>query len=167
MGTITILNGVINRFRGYGFEHNEETCWRQSATAIGFASDTYGDTDAIEIDLSGLAHATITVRGTIDGYVKVGNPLDGNPFVHCPEFELTVSGADLLAGDGSVRKDLGGTELFVSVDRISDRDMPRDVTGTLEIDPVNGPAGFRPVYLMGRQVDDAKVWTSAMFITFK
>ena len=107
------------------------------------------------------------IRGTIDGYVKVGNPLDGNPFVHCPEFELTLSGSELLASDGSIRKDLGGTGLFVSVDRISDADMPRDISGTLGIDPVNGPAGFRPIYLMGRQVDDAKVWTSAMFITFK
>ena len=166
-GAITIRNGVINRFKGLGFEHNEETCWRQSTTTIGFTSDTYGDTDAIEIDLANLANATIMIRGAIDGYVKVGNPLDGNPFVHCPEFELTLSGSELLASDGSIRKDLGGTGLFVSVDRISDADMPRDISGTLGIDPVNGPAGFRPVYLMGRQVDDAKVWTSAMFITFK
>ncbi len=166
-GDITIRNGVINRFRGLGFEHNEETCWRQSATTISFTSDTYGDSDAIEIDLANLANATITIRGTIDGYVKVGNPLDGSPFVHCPEFELTLSGDELLASDGSIRKDLGGVGLFVSVDRISGADMPRDISGTLDIDPVNGPAGFRPVYLMGRQVDDAKVWTSALFITFK
>jgi hypothetical protein len=44
--------------------------------------------------------------------------------------------------------------------------MPRDVQGTVDIDPHNGPNGFRPVFLLGRQVDDAKVWTSAMFITF-
>ncbi len=166
-GTVTIRNGVIHGFQGHGFEHGEETCWRQSATTIGFASDTYGDTDAIEIDLAGLAGATIQVRGTIDGYVKVGNPLDGNPFVHCPEFELTLTGDELLSSDGLIRKDLGGTELFVSVDRISDTCMPRDVSGSLDVDPLNGPAGFRPVYLMARQVDDAKVWTSAMFITFR
>lgn len=28
------------------------------------------------------------------------------------------------------------------------------------------PHGHRPVYLFGRQVDDAKVWTSALFINF-
>ncbi len=165
-GTITIRNGVINRFQGLGFEHPEESCWRQSATTIGFASDTYGDTDAIEIDLIGLQDATVQIKGTIDGYVKVGNPLDGNPFAHCPEFDLTLSGQELLDSEGSIRKELGGAELFVSADRISESNLPRDVSGTLDIEPENGPGGFRPVYLMGRQVDDSKVWTSALFITF-
>ena len=44
--------------------------------------------------------------------------------------------------------------------------MPRDVAGEWDIEAENAPFGFRPVYLMARQVDDAKVWTSAMFITF-
>jgi hypothetical protein len=44
---------------------------------------------------------------------------------------------------------------------------PREVTGTLKIDPHNGPHGHRPVYLFGRQLDDAKVWTTAVFINFK
>ena len=166
-GAITIKNGVINNFTGRGFEHSEEACWRESTTTLGFRSDTYGDTDAIELDVSNLAAATIHIKGTIDGYVKVGNPLAGNPFAHCPEFELELSGADLLAGDGRARKDLGGIGLFVAVDRLSDAAMPRDVSGEIEIAPQNGPAGFRPVFVMARQVDDAKVWTSAMFITFK
>jgi hypothetical protein len=36
----------------------------------------------------------------------------------------------------------------------------------LELRPENGPHGFRPVYFCGRQADDAKAWTSAMFIEF-
>ncbi len=165
-GTVTVTNGVVNGFAGFGFEHSEESCWRQSPTAIGFRSDTYGDTDAIEMDVSGLSNARIKVSGTIGGYVKVGNPLDGNPFVHCPQFELEVDGAELLR-EGRVRQDLGGTELFISLERISDAPMPRDVSGHLNVGPDNGPHGFRPVYLMARQIDDAKVWTSAMFIAFK
>lgn len=165
-GTITIRNGVIHNFTGLGFEHVEETCWRQSATKIGFRSDTYGDADAVEIDISNLAHCTITVEGTIDGYVKVGNPLDGNPFVHCPTFSWEISGQELLEG-GRLRKELGGTDLFLALERLSDQAMPRDVQGTVDIDPHNGPHGHRPVYLIGRQTDDAKVWTSAMFINFK
>lgn len=164
-GTIEITNGVINHFQGQGFEHTEETCWRHGPTEIGFKSDTYGDNDAVEIDISNLAHATITIRGTIDGYVKVGNPLDGNPFIHCPEFEWTISGQELLEG-GALRKELGGTELFLALERMSDQPMPREVEGSIEVTPENGPHGFRPVYLAGRQVDDGKVWTSAMFITF-
>ncbi len=45
--------------------------------------------------------------------------------------------------------------------------MPRDVSGVLDVKPKNSKHGFRPVYFHGRQTDDAKVWTSAMFINFK
>lgn len=165
-GTITIANGVINSFTARGFEHKEESCWRESATRIGFRADTYGDCEAIEIDVTHLAGCRIRLEGTIDGYVKVGNPLERNPFVHCPEFEWEVSGEALLEG-GRLRKELGGTEVFLAVERLADAPMPRDVSGTLEIKPANGPHGFRPVFLLGRQIDDAKVWTSAMFITFE
>ncbi|MGI9384878.1 MAG: hypothetical protein ACR2PO_17130 [Methyloligellaceae bacterium] len=165
-GTVDIRNGVINGFAAHGLEHLEETVWRAGPTTIGFRTDTYGDTDTIEVDLSNLAHCRIKVAGTIDGYVKVGNPLDGNPFVHCPAFEFEVSGAELLE-HGALRKELGGTELFVAVERIADADLPRDVSGEFKVDTKNGPHGFRPVYLQGRQIDDAKAWTSAMYITFK
>jgi hypothetical protein len=36
----------------------------------------------------------------------------------------------------------------------------------LEIEAANGPHSFGPVYLYGHQTDDAKAWTSAMFIEF-
>ncbi|MFZ5556541.1 MAG: hypothetical protein ACOZDY_07450 [Pseudomonadota bacterium] len=165
-GIVTITNGVINSVVGRGFEHQEETCWRTGATQIGFRSDTYGDADALEVDVSDLARCRIRIEGTIDGYVKVGNPLDGNPFPHCPEFAWEVSGAELLA-QGRLRNELGGTELFLAVERMAEAAMPRDVSGTFEVDPVNGPHGHRPVYLHGRQIDDAKVWTSALFIQFE
>jgi len=165
-GTVTISNGVINEFAGFGFEHIEENCWRAGPTKIGFHSDTYGDADGIEIDMSNLENCTIKVEGTIDGYVKVGNPLDGNPFVHCPTFSWEITGKELIEG-GSLRKELGGTELFLAIERLSDTPVPRDVSGSIEIEANNGPHGFRPVYVAGRQIDDAKVWTSAMFIDFK
>ncbi len=165
-GKITITNAVINDFVARGFEHIEETCWRESTTQIGFKSDTYGDVDAIEMDISHLAGAKIRVEGTIDGYVKVGDPLKGNPFVHCPTFEWEITGKELLES-GNLRNDLPGIEMFLAVERMSDQPVPRDVAGTLELDPVNGPHGFRPVYLLARQIDDAKIWTSAMFITFQ
>lgn len=165
-GTISIRGAVIESHRGRGFEHLEEACWRQGPTEIGFHSDTYGDNDAIDIELSGLRDAVIRVQGTIDGYVKVGNPLDGNPFVHCPRFDWEVSGAELLA-HGRLRKDLPGVEMFLALERMSDRPMPREVSGTLTVGAENGPHGHRPVYLFASQVDDAKVWTSAMFITFE
>ena len=165
-GTITITNAVINDFAGRGFEHIEETCWRESATTVGFKSDTYGDIDAIELDVSHLATAVIRVEGTIDGYVKVGDPLKGNPFVHCPTFSWELTGEELMA-QGNVRKDLPGIDMFLGFDRMSDVAAPRDISGTLDVEPKNGAHGFRPVYFVAHQVDDAKVWTSALFITFK
>lgn len=165
-GKITITNAVINDFVGLGFEHIEETCWRESATTVGFRSDTYGDVDAIELDVSHLATARIRIEGTIDGYVKVGDPLKGNPFVHCPKFEWEITGAELLEA-ARLKKDLPGVDMFLAFERMSDSPAPREVSGTLDIDPHNGPHGHRPVYFFGRQVDDAKVWTSAVFINFE
>jgi len=164
-GTISIFNGTINPVAGGGFEHQEESVWRAGPTDIGFRTDTYGDADCVIIDVSNLAHCRIRMSGRIDGYVKVGNPLEGNPFVHCPTFEWEITGAELLES-GSVRRDLGGTELFLGVERVTDSALPRNVGGSLEIEPRNGPHGFRPVYFYGRQTDDAKAWTSAMFIEF-
>jgi hypothetical protein len=164
-GTISVLNGTINDFVGGGFEHPEESVWRAGPTDIGFRTDTYGDSDCAVIDVSNLARCRIRVSGRIDAYVKVGNPLEGNPFVHCPSFDWEVSGAELLQA-GALRRELGGTELFLSIERVTDSALPRDVGGSIEITPVNGPHGFRPVYFYGRQADDAKAWTSAMFITF-
>jgi len=164
-GTITVLDGTINGFAGGGFEHQEESVWRAGPTDIGFRTDTYGDSDCVVIDVTNLARCRIRVAGRIDSYVKVGNPLEGNPYVHCPTFEWELSGAELLAA-GQVRRELGGQELFLAIERVTDAPLPRDVAGTLEIDASNGPHGFRPIYLHGRQADDAKVWTSAMFIRF-
>ncbi|MFA6312452.1 MAG: hypothetical protein WCV99_09280 [Sterolibacterium sp.] len=165
-GTISVVNGTINSFSGGGFEHPEESCWRAGPTDIAFRTDTYGDSDCVEIDVSNLANCRIRLAGRIDGYVKVGDPTAGNPFVHCPTFDWEVSGAELLAG-GRLRRELGGAEMFLAIERVSDAPLPRDLAGEIDIDPTPGPHGHRPVYFYGRQSDDAKVWSSAMFINFK
>jgi hypothetical protein len=97
--------------------------------------------------------------------VKVGDPLQGNPFVHAPTFRFEINGADLLT-KGSVTHALGGTELFVAAERLTDKPLPVDLAGSIEIDARNAPFGFRPVYCFARQRDDSKVWSSAQFITF-
>ena len=67
----------------------------------------------------------------------------------------------------SLEKELPGVDMFLAMDRISDSTAPREVTGNFEVSPTNGPHGHRPVYMVAHQGDDAKVWTSAVFITFK
>src|SRR6185369_7423255 len=141
-GTINVVNGTINAFAGSGFEHREEACWRAGPTDIAFRADTYGDSDCVEIDISNLAACRIRVSGRIDSYVKVGDPTAGNPFVHCPTFDWEVTGAQLLASEGRLRMELGGCELFLAVERIADKPTPREISGTLEIQPENGPHGF-------------------------
>ncbi|GLU34154.1 hypothetical protein WKR88_04715 [Trinickia caryophylli] len=166
-GRIRILNGTINRFGAHGLEHLEETVWREGATDIGFRSDTYGDADSIEIDVSNLAKARIVVEGTIDGFVKVGDPLAGNPFAHAPTFHWETTGAELLAQGGALQFELGGTELFIALERLTEASLPADLAGHFTVAPENGPFGHRPVYFFGRQRNDAKVWSSAQFITFE
>lgn len=51
--------------------------------------------------------------------MKVGDPLKGNPFVHCPTFEWETTGAELLE-QARLRKDLPGIEMFLGLERMSD-----------------------------------------------
>ncbi|RZI44499.1 hypothetical protein EGT07_03560 [Herbaspirillum sp. HC18] len=164
-GRITILNGTINRFQSHGFEHGEEVCWREGPTEIGFRSDTYGDADSVEIDVSNLRRCTIRVEGTIDSYVKVGDPTKRNPFVHAPEFSWEIRGAELLDA-GGLKRDLGGAELFLALERLTEQALPLDLSGAIEVAADNAAFGHRPVYFTGRQRDDSKVWSSALFVTF-
>jgi hypothetical protein len=64
-GILRITNGVIHSVTTYGFEHREEAAWRRGATDVVFNSETYGDADTIELDVSGLPDAAISVEGTI------------------------------------------------------------------------------------------------------
>jgi hypothetical protein len=96
---------------------------------------------------------------------RTRDPLQGNPFAHAPTFHWEISGAELLAS-GTARHELGGTELFLAVERLTDQPSPVDLAGRFEVAPQNAGFGFRPVYVFGRQRDDSKVWSSAQFITF-
>lgn len=164
-GVLRITNGVIHSVTTHGFEHCEETAWRRGATEIVFNSETYGDADTIELDVSGLPDAAISVEGAIGEYQKVGDALVQTPFSHRPLFHWDVTGAQLLSA-GQLRRDLGGEGLFLALERLSDAPLPLEVEGDIEIEPRNGPHGFRPVYIHGRQIDDENVWTSPLFITF-
>lgn len=164
-GRIQILGGTIRSFTSHGFEHAEESSWRAGPTEIAFRSDTYGDADSIEIEVNALDELRLVVSGTIDSYIKVGDPLQRNPFVHRPDFRWEVTGAELLHA-GRLQLDLGGTELFLALERLTDQELPQTVQGEVAIDAVNAPFGFRPVYFHGRQRDDSKIWSSAHFITF-
>lgn len=164
-GRLRILNATIRHFAAQGFEHCEESAWRAGPTDIGFRSETYGDADSIEIEISDLAKARFLVEGTIGGFVKTGDPRQPAPFVHQPNFHWEVSGNELVE-QGALRLDLGGADLFLALERLTVAPLPQEIAGRFRVDPVNAPFGFRPIYLFGRQRDDSKIWSSAQFITF-
>lgn len=164
-GVLRYTHTLVQNYQVYGLEHPEEYVRRDGALALAFSSDTYGDSDAIELELSDLARARFQLQLQIDTYTKVGSPLQRNPYIHCPELTWEFTGEEILAQNG-LRQALGGAELFVSVERLSASPLPHEVTGSFVLEPQSSPHGFLPVYLSARQVDDAKVWTSPLFITF-
>jgi hypothetical protein len=165
-GTLEYSNTLVQRYQVYGLEHPEEYVRRAGALKLEFRSDTYGDSDAIELDLSDLLHARFQLKVQIDSYIKVGSPLQRNPYIHCPEFSWEFTGQEIL-DKGIVRQELGGAELFVAVERLSATPMKTDISGSFILEPQSTPHGFVPIYISGRQVDDSKVWTSPLFIEFE
>jgi hypothetical protein len=165
-GVLEYTNTLVQSYQVYGLEHPEEYVRRASPLTLEFRSETYGDADAIELELSDLAHARFRLHLQIGSYTKVGSPLQPNPYIHCPEFTWEFTGQQLLEHD-DLRQDLGGAELFLAVERISQQEMGRDISGQFIVNPRFSPHGFVPVYLAGRQVDDSKVWTSPLFIEFE
>lgn len=164
-GVLTYSNTLVQSYHPYGLEHPEEYVRRSGPLQLEFRSDTFGDTDAIELELSDLSQARFHLQVQIDSYVKVGSPLQRNPYIHCPEFDWEFTGQALL-DEGVLTQDLGGTELRLIAERISDQPMPSEVSGSFTLEPQAGLHGFVPVYMAGRQVDDSKVWTSPLFISF-
>ena len=164
-GVIMITGTAVKSFVARGCEHPEETVKQTSPGVFEIRTDTYGDADHVEFEVDDLASARIDLHLEIDAYNKIGSALDRNRDPVTPGTAQVVSGADLLAND-DVRWDLGGAELFVAVERLTDRPLPLRVQGSHTVQPVNGPHGRRAVYLFARERDDAKVWTSPLFVAF-
>ena len=164
-GEIRVTGAVIQDFQAFGFDHPEQTCWRQGATGLAVRTVTHGDTDAIELTLSQLEGCRIEVRFAIGTYVKVGDPLRPPANPHAPEAALVVTGAELREA-GRVAATLPGAELEVAVERVSERPLPRDVSGDIDLAPLGLERGVEhPLFVTARQRDQARVWTSAVFLT--
>jgi hypothetical protein len=164
-GTIRVTGAVVRDFSAYGLDHPEQTVWRQDATTIAFRTSTSGDTDSIELDLSTLAGARIEVHSRIDSYIKVGDPLEPQAWVHAPEIALSIVGEELLDAIAVERK-LPGAELSVAVERISAGVLPREVAGAIPLAELKlEPGREHPLFITARQRDQSRVWTSALFLT--
>lgn len=164
-GRIEVTGSTINAIETHGFDHPEQSCWRDGPTSLGFKTATHGDTDSMELTLGDLASARISVNAHINGYVKVGNPLKRQPFVHAPEVELSITGTQLLAL-GRIEEELPGTELILSIERVTDQLLPREVKGDIALSSLGLDADTEhPLFITARQRDQSRVWTSALFAT--
>lgn len=164
---IEVTGSRVSAWKARGLEHPEETVVETAPGVFAVRTDTYGDADHLELEIDDLAAARFSLRFEIDAYNKTGDALARNPDPFTPGTDRVFTGAELLAAaDGSLRRELGGAELFVAAERLTDRPLPAHVGGTVILAPVNGPHGHRAVYLHARERDDRKVWTSPLFVTF-
>ncbi|MCB4809925.1 DUF3604 domain-containing protein [Methylovorus menthalis] len=164
-GEIKISGAVIQDFTTYGLDHPEQACWRENATTIGFRTDTNGDSDTIEIQLSQLSGCHISFSSRIDSYIKVGDPLQPQAYVHAPEILVELQGDALLAETGIVRK-LPGAELQVTIERITAQALPRELAGEISLSTLKlAPNREHPLFITARQRDQSRVWTSALFLS--
>ncbi len=164
-GEIRVTGAVIKHFEACGLDHPEQTVWRQDSTSLAFRTDTNGDTDSIEIELSQLAGARLEVRSRIDNYTKVGDPANPEAFVHAPNVEVALTGDDLLA-QGQHVVQLPGAELKLSLERMTALTLPREVQGELQLSELRlQPGREHPLFICARQRDQSRVWTSALFLT--
>ncbi len=165
---VEVTGASVLRWAAFGFEHPEETIREGSPGRFEIRTDTYGDADQLELVVSDLADARISLRFEIDAYNKAGDALARNPDPVTPGATREFSGGDLLSvPDGALRWELGGAELFLAAERLSSSPLPARLEGVVTVPPINGPHGHRALYLHARERDDAKVWTSPLFVTFQ
>jgi hypothetical protein len=163
-GELAVHGTPLLSFEARGLDHPEQTCWRRDATTIGFRTVTSGDQDTIELRLGQLAGTRIALHARITGYPKVGDVLEPPVNVQAPEATIEISGDELLA-EGRVTCDLAGTELHATLERVSASALPRELAGEIDLRGlVLRPAKEHALFMVGRQRDQSRVWTSALFV---
>jgi Protein of unknown function (DUF3604) len=164
-GTLRVRGTPILDVASFGFDHPEQSFWRESADTVAFHTVTNGDSDSIELTLEDIGDAVFEFEATIHGYVKVGDPL--RPPVHAdlPVIRLKAQGSELLAGE-AVRHDGGGAELLAAIEPVTERPLPRDLALTVPIGELDlTPQPEHRLFVTARQRDQSRVWTSALFLT--
>lgn len=159
---------LITPFGGIS-DNPEEQITHISSSQVTFGAHTSGDFDGVDIYFAGdELPSSVSVTGSLGGYVKTGNALAGNPHKPQPTFSLTGDAADLkrTGGTSIAIAIAGGAELFVSAELIAAVELPTRVGGVLELPAVAKRGDDHAVYFVGREYSGVKVITSPMFISF-
>ncbi|KAF2087371.1 hypothetical protein K490DRAFT_65762 [Saccharata proteae CBS 121410] len=143
----------------------EEVIKQVDGNHVAFSTRTSGDFDGVNLRFAGAPPDWISVKGTLGGYVKVGNVLNGNPHKAQPEFSFGTMWEEASAAGGQRFEIKGGADLFVRVEAVPDSPLPLEARGTLNLKAM--PKGTqRAVYGVGREWDGGKVITSPIFIEY-
>lgn len=170
-GTITVEGTTIHRVEPFGgiscIAEGEEVT-QAGDRHVSFSTRTSGDFDGANILVSDgdLKPASITVRGSVGGYVKVGDVLKGNPHKAQPQFELSARWDDISRPGGKVLDLAGGAELFVRIEAVPDVALPSRVEGTWKAEQ-SEETPSRAIYFVAREWDGGKVITSPIFIEYE
>lgn len=168
-GAILITGAQIASIEPFGgiVDNPEEQIEQLSSSQVRFATHTSGDFDGVDIFFVNGIPDTITVTGSLGGYVKVGDALAGNPHKPQPIFSLVTSRHELEESSMRDTEIAGGAELFVSAELLADVALPRKVKGELTFPGSPDMAGKeRAVYFVGREFSGGKVITSPVFLTY-
>ena len=170
-GSILIMGASISKIQPFGGvgDNPEDVIKLVSETQITFETRTSGDFDGVDIFFHPSSDASydVSVTGSLDGYVKVGDPLKGNPHKPQPEFTLVASRSEAEQAGGKQLDIKGGAELYVSVEALADVTLPTRAKGNfVATSDGQKPGSRRAIYFVAREYAGGKVITSPVFIDY-
>jgi hypothetical protein len=143
----------------------EERISQIGLDSVAFQTHTSGDFDGVNLSFaSGSLPEKISIVGELGGYVKVGDALKGNPHKAQPKFELDASWVEALTPGGKRIEISGGADLFVKVEVVPGKPLPKRVESSLDLE-MERTSGQRAVYFVGREWDGGRVITSPLFFS--
>ncbi|KAH7089860.1 hypothetical protein FB567DRAFT_521713 [Paraphoma chrysanthemicola] len=170
-GSILTPGSKISRIVPFGGVsiNPEDIIEMKSTDHIAFTTRTSGDLDGVDVffEPGSKLPSEISITGTLDGYVKVGNALAGNPHKAQPSFNLVATRNELEAKGGKQIEIRGGAELYVRAESLLDVHLPHRVEGEVKVQSGTHKVGDqRAVYFVGKEWSGGKVITSPVFIEY-
>jgi hypothetical protein len=143
----------------------EDVVQKTSDSTVSFETRTSGDFDGVNLLFEDDAvPEKIQISGALEGYVKVGDALKGNPHKAQPHFVLESSWEEALVPGGKSISIAGGADLGITVEVVPDVQLPAKVEGSLSLEGLKGEK--RSVYIVGREWNGGKVITSPLFLEY-
>ena len=134
---------------------------------VSFSTRTSGDFDGVHLlfEKDNIPEEII-VKGKLQGYVKVGDVIKGNPHKPQPTFQIVATREQIGNAGGLVSSIKGGADLSINIAIVPDVTLPKHVEGTAVIEHRKG-VKERSIYFVGREWDGGKVVTSPIFVKYQ